>query len=80
MERVSRRDDAGDVMDVRGDERTFATGQSVEAADPAAQAGRRAMRTHRMSMAGMDMSGMDTPTTDGSGGGYPAYITTLNWV
>jgi hypothetical protein len=33
-----------------------------------------------MNMPGMDMSGTDAPTTDGSGGGYPAYIATLNWV
>ena len=33
-----------------------------------------------MNMPGMDMSGTDAPMTDGSGGGYPAYIATLNWV
>jgi hypothetical protein len=33
-----------------------------------------------MNMPGMDMSGMDMPAASGSGGGYPAYIATLNWV
>jgi hypothetical protein len=33
-----------------------------------------------MNMPGMDMSGASAATADSSGGGYPAYIATLNWV
>lgn len=33
-----------------------------------------------MTMPGMDMPGMVMPMADSSGGGYPAYITVLNWV
>ncbi|NTY58532.1 DUF5134 domain-containing protein [Mycolicibacterium sphagni] len=57
-------------------------GQESYAVDAgSAQSGASGHAGHAgMNMPGMDMSGTDAPTTDGSGGGYPAYIDTLNWV
>jgi hypothetical protein len=57
-------------------------GQESYAADTgSAQPGASGHAGHAgMNMPGMDMSGTDAPLTDGSGGGYPAYIATLNWV
>lgn len=57
-------------------------GQASYVADAgSAQSGASGHAGHAgMNMPGMDMPGMATPMADSSGLGYPAYITTLNWV
>ncbi|TGD87022.1 DUF5134 domain-containing protein [Mycolicibacterium sp. CH28] len=57
-------------------------GAAGAASAQAGQSGHAGHAGHAgMNMPGMDMSGMDMPAADSSGGGgYPAYITTLNWV
>ncbi|MCX2930566.1 DUF5134 domain-containing protein [Mycobacterium sp. CVI_P3] len=53
------------------------SGHVASADSPAASSGHAGHGG--MQMPGMDMPGMDLPA-DSSGGGYPAYIATLNWV
>jgi hypothetical protein len=54
------------------------SGDVASAASPAGAPGHAGHAG--MNMPGMDMSGVDMPVADGSGGGYPTYIATLNWV
>ncbi|MCV7345825.1 DUF5134 domain-containing protein [Mycolicibacterium rhodesiae] len=55
-------------------------GQASSTGDPATPAGSSGHAGHAgMNMPGMDMSGT-AAAADSTGGGYPAYIDTLNWV